>query len=83
MEGFVGTHRAHFNPDGRFPVCSDHFLPDSFERSLHVDGAITKLKKGSFPTVWKKPGKTVIEEHLSKRGCRMVSSTQVIWSAFD
>lgn len=78
-KAFVGTHRAHFNPDGRFAVCSDHFSPDSFERSVHVDGAVRRLKEGSFPTIWKKPGKTVIEELLSKRGRRMVSSTEVIW----
>ena len=28
-KAFVGTHRAHFKPDGRFAVCSDHFTPDS------------------------------------------------------
>ena len=78
-KAFVGTHRAHFNPDGRFAVCSDHFSPDSFERSVHVDGAVRRLKKGSFPTIWKKPGKTVIEEPLSKGGRRMVSSTELIW----
>ena len=78
-KAFVGTHRAHFNPDGRFAVCSDHFSPDSFERSVYVDGTVRRLKEGSFPTIWKKPGKTVIEELLSKRGRRMVSSTEVIW----
>ncbi|KAK2569162.1 hypothetical protein P5673_006059, partial [Acropora cervicornis] len=63
---FVGTHRAHFNPDGRFAVCSDHFSPDSFER----------LKKDSFPTIWKKPGKKVIGEPLSKRDRRMPDQPQ-------
>lgn len=82
-KAFVGTHPAHFNQDGRFAVCSDHFSPDSFERSLHVDGTVRRLKKGTFPTIWKKPGKTVIGEPLSKRDRRMVSNTQVIWSAFD
>ena len=77
-KAFVGIHRAHFNPDGRFAVCSDHFSPDSFERSIHVDGSVRRLKKDSFPTIWKKPGKKVIEEPLSKRDRRMVSSTQVI-----
>ena len=61
------AHRAHFNPDGRFVVCSDHFSPDSFERSLHVNGTVRWLKKGSFPTIWKKRGKTVIGEPLWKR----------------
>ena len=32
-KAFVGTHCAHFKPDGRFAVCSDHFTPDSFEWS--------------------------------------------------
>ena len=43
-KAFLGTHRAHFKPDGRFAVCSDHFTPDSFERSVHVDGAVRRLK---------------------------------------
>ena len=46
-----------------------------------MDGAVRRLKKGSFPTIWKKTGKTVIEEPLSKRGRRMVSSTELIWFA--
>ena len=49
-KAFVGTHHAHSYQDGHFAVCSDHFSPDSFERSLHVDGAVSRLKKGSFPT---------------------------------
>ena len=32
-KAFVGTHRAHFKPDGHFTVCSDHFTSDSFEWS--------------------------------------------------
>ena len=44
-----------------------------------MDGAVRRLKKGSFPTIWKKPGKTVIEELLSKRRPCMVSSTELIW----
>ena len=49
-KALVNTHRAHFKPDGRFTVCSDHFSQDLFERSVHVDGAVRRLKKGSFPT---------------------------------
>ena len=78
-KAFVGTHCAHFNPDGHYAVCSDHFSPDSFERSVHMDGTVRRLKKGSFPTIWKKPGKTVIKEPLLKQGSRMVSSTELIW----
>ena len=78
-KAFVGTHPAYFKPDGRFAVYSDHFMPDSFERSVHVDGAVRRLKKGSFQTTWKKPGKTVIEEPLSMRSRHMVSSTELIW----
>jgi len=75
---FVSTHRAHLNPDGPFAVCSDHFSPDCFKRSLHVDGAVRGLNKGSFPTIWKRPGKPVIGEPLPKQGRRMVSR-----NAFD
>ena len=56
-KAFVGIHRAHFNPDGHFAVCSDHFSLDSFERSIHVDGSVRRLKKDSFPNIWKNLGK--------------------------
>lgn len=74
-KAFVGTDHAHFNPDGRFAVWFDHFSSDFFERSVHVQGSVRRLKKGSIPTIWKKPGKTVNEDPLLKRSRRMVSST--------
>ena len=58
-KAFIATHRAHFNPDGRFAVCSDYFSPDCFERAVHVEGSVRGLKKGSVPTIWQKPGKSV------------------------
>ena len=48
-------------------------------QSMRMALSVRRLKKGSFPTIWKKPEKTVIEELLSKRGRCMVSSTELIW----
>ena len=48
-------------------------------QSMRMARSVRRLKKGSFPTIWKKPEKTVIEELLSKRGRCMVSSTELIW----
>ena len=48
-------------------------------QSMRMALSVRRLKKGSFPTIWKKPEKTVIKELLSKRGRCMVSSTELIW----
>ena len=49
---FVRTHRANFNPRGRFMVCSEHFAEECFERSLHVEGSQRTLRPGSVPSIW-------------------------------
>ena len=51
---FVRTHRANFNPEGRFVVCSEHFEPHCLEKTLHVEGFRRFLISGSIPTIWKK-----------------------------
>ena len=66
---FVRTHRANFKPSGTFPVCSEHFSPDCFERSVHFKGQRRTLKLGSIPIVWKK-----VSSPVSKRRRRTVSS---------
>lgn len=48
---FVRTHRANFNPQGRFMVCSEHFVEECFERSLHFEGSQRTLRPGSVPSV--------------------------------
>ncbi|XP_068741986.1 THAP domain-containing protein 10-like [Montipora capricornis] len=50
---FVRTHRANFNPQGRFMVCSEHFAEECFERSLHVEGSQRTLRPGSVPSIWR------------------------------
>ena len=32
---FMRTHQVNFSPQGRFMVCSEHFVEDYFERSVH------------------------------------------------
>lgn len=49
---FVRTHRANFNPRGRFMVCSDHFAQECFERSLHVESSQRTPRPGSVPSIW-------------------------------
>ena len=51
---FVRIHRDHFNPTGVFVVCSEHFSPDCFERTVHIPVQRRFLKPGSVPSVWKK-----------------------------
>ena len=70
---FVKTHRANFNPVGRFVICSDHFNDDCFERTHFglESGSLRRLKPGSVPTMWKK--KTV-PSPISQRNRRRVSA---------
>ena len=49
---FVRTHRANFNPRGRFMVCSEHFAEECFERSLLIEGSQRTLRPGSIPSIW-------------------------------
>ena len=72
-KAFVSTHRAQFNSDGRFVICSDHFSKDCFERSFYLQG-FRRLKPESIPTIWQRSEKT-IQGCLSKRNRRMVSNT--------
>ena len=48
---FVPTHRANFNPTGRFFVCSVHFAEECFSRAIHMQGCSRRLIPGSVPTV--------------------------------
>ena len=64
---FVKTKRANFNPgEARFMVCSDHFSPECFERSYHLEGSMRHLKLDSIPAIWKKP--TISAETSSRQG---------------
>ena len=49
---FVRTHRANFNPRGRFMICSEQFAEEYFERSLHVERSQRTLRPGSVPSIW-------------------------------
>jgi len=51
---FVRTHRANFNPTGRFGVCSEHFDDKSFQRAVYVEGSSRRIVPGAIPTIWKK-----------------------------
>jgi len=63
---FVRTHRANFNPAGRFMVCSEHFDETCFGRTIHFEGSRRYLLPHSVPTIWKK----VVEQPLSQRSRR-------------
>ena len=67
---FVCAHRANFNPQGRFVVCSEHFTEDCFARTIHVGGAMKRLQPSSVPTIWRKKDK---EPSTSSRDRRMVN----------
>ena len=49
---FVRTHRANFNPQGTFVICSEHFSPECFQR-MHMQGSRRILVPNSIPTIWK------------------------------
>ena len=65
---FVSIHRNDFNTVGKFAVCSEHFTRDCFTLAFPMKGMKRNLKKGTFPTIWKKSSQT-----LSKRSRRSVS----------
>ena len=65
---FLSMHRQNFNPVGKFAVCSEHFTRDCFTLAFPMKGMNRHLKKGTFPTIWKKSSET-----LSKRSRRSVS----------
>ena len=50
---FVKLHRANFTPSGVFAICSDHFSPDCFHRTIPVASGTRRLKRGSCPSIWK------------------------------
>ena len=64
---FVSIHRKDFNTVGKFAVWSEHFTGDCFTLAFPKDMK-RSLKKGTFPTIWKKSSQT-----LSKRSRRSVS----------
>ena len=70
---FVWTHRANFNPVGRFVVCSDHFHETCFERTFFgpESGGFRRLKAGAYPTIWKKKE---VSSPISGRRRRRVST---------
>ncbi len=51
---FVRLHRANFEPVGVFPVCSEHFTQDCFQRKIHIPGQIRQINPQSIPSIWKK-----------------------------
>lgn len=71
---FVRTHRANFNPQGRFMVCSEHFGEDCFERSLHFEGSQRTLRPGSVPTIWIKQSSQEPSSSRSVRNRKKVST---------
>ncbi|CAH3112687.1 unnamed protein product, partial [Porites lobata] len=66
---FVSIHRKDFNTVGKFAVCSEHFTRDCFTLAFPMKGMKRNLKKGMFPTIWKKSSQT-----LSKRSRRSVKN---------
>ena len=65
---FVSIHQKDFNPVGKFAVCSEHFTRDCFTLAFPMKDVKRNLKKGTFPTIWKKSSQTP-----SKRSRRSVS----------
>jgi hypothetical protein len=70
---FVRAHRANFNPQGKFGVCSYHFEIQCFQK-VFIQGFTSRRRilEGSIPTVWKK---SVRESSISDRSHRKVSVT--------
>ena len=64
----MSIHRKDFNPVGKFAVCSEHFTRDCFTLAFPMKGMKRNLKKGTFPTIWKKSSQTLL-----KRSRRSVS----------
>ena len=74
---FVRTHRANFNPTGKFVVCSVHFAEECFSRAIHMEGCSRHLIPGSVPTIWKiEPEKP----SNSKRQHRKVSLVYLMYT---
>lgn len=75
---FITTHRANFEPQGRYVVCSEHFTEDCFSRTVHDGRSMKRLVKEAVPTIWraneKAPGSSV-------RDRRMVSISRVNYIA--
>ena len=71
-KSFVRTHSSNFNPKGLFKICSVHFAPDCFERTVHIEGAQRRLIAGSIPTTWK-PSVEGTTSAISARSRREVS----------
>lgn len=67
---FVRLHRANFNPNGRFAICSDHFDDSCFSRAIHVEGRPRRLIPGAVPTIWTRQSS---QEVTSARSRRQVS----------
>ena len=75
---FVRTHRANFKTEGRFMICSEHFEPNSFERTVHIEGCRRFLLPRSIPTVW--TTKNIKSKPTSARSRRKVSTSNCVIS---
>lgn len=73
---FVRLHRQNFNPvEGKkFVVCSAHFGEESFQRPIHMEGSIRKLRRGAIPQIWKRDLCSTV---ASSRTRRKVSQTTI------
>lgn len=69
---FVRTHRANFDPDSRFVVCSVHFEESYFERSVHMKGQKRIIRPRSIATIWKSSGNEQVSSTATNRGRRKV-----------
>ena len=58
---FVSIHRKDFNPVGKFAVCSEQFTRDCFTLAFPMRDMKRNLKKGTFPTIWKKSSQNTIK----------------------
>lgn len=76
---FVRLHSSNFKPTGKFPVCSDHFAPQCFERAIHIPGQVRQIQPGSIPSIWKRSATT---SPVSSRKRRKVSTRQIFLVKF-
>ena len=58
-KNFVYMHRKNFNPVENFAVCSEHFTRDCFTLAFPMKVMKRNVKKGTFPTIWKKSSETL------------------------
>ena len=65
---FVSIHRKNFNTRGKFAVCSEHFTRDCFTLAFSMKGMKKNLRKGTFPTIWKKSSQTLSNKAESTIG---------------